>query len=156
MFIEPKLELDLELLEAHLIDVRDRKERLLLNLEAGVGKEDLMSNDKFAGLLRGLGVEPPHKISPATGKETYAFAKTDEGFKALQEHDMYEVQALVAARLGNKSTLEETRTQRFIDIAKRGICRYPYDTTRRIRVGGVVLTKLIYRTYLVVARTVRR
>jgi hypothetical protein len=138
MFIEPKLELDLELLEAHLIDVRDRKERLLLNLEAGVGKEDLMSNDKFAGLLRGLGVEPPHKISPATGKETYAFAKTDEGFKALQEHDMYEVQALVAARLGNKSTLEETRTQRFIDIAKRGNLPIPirYYAAHTGRWGG--------------------
>jgi DNA polymerase len=30
------------------------------------------------------------------------------------------VQALVAARLGTKTTLEETRTQRFIDISKRG------------------------------------
>ena len=30
------------------------------------------------------------------------------------------VQALVAARLGTKSTLEETRTQRFIDISLTG------------------------------------
>jgi DNA polymerase len=97
-----------------------------------------MSNDKFAGLLRGLGVAPPHKISPATGKKTYAFAKTDEGFKALQGHEMYEVQALVAARLGNKSTLEETRTQRFIDIAKRGNLPIPlrYYAAHTGRWGG--------------------
>jgi len=138
MFIDPILELDLELLESHLIDVRNRKEKLLLNLEDGITKEDLMSNDKFAGLLRGLGVEPPHKISPANGKQTYAFAKTDEGFKALQEHEMYEVQALVAARLGNKSTLEETRTQRFIDIAKRGNLPIPirYYAAHTGRWGG--------------------
>ena len=138
MFVEPVLELDLELLESHLIDVRDRKDKLLMNLEDGITKEDLMSNDKFAGLLRGLGVEPPYKVSPATGKETYAFAKTDEGFKALQEHEMYEVQALVAARLGNKSTLEETRTQRFIDIAKRGNLPVPirYYAAHTGRWGG--------------------
>ena len=35
----------------------------------------------------------------------------------LEEHENPDVQALVAARLGHKSTLEETRTQRFIDIA---------------------------------------
>jgi hypothetical protein len=41
-------------------------------------KEDLMSNDRLAGVLTHMGVEPPTKISPTTGKQTYAFAKTDE------------------------------------------------------------------------------
>ena len=59
------------------------------------------------------------KISQRTGRETYAFAKTDEGFKALLEHDNPYVQALAAARAGVKSTIEETRTQRFLDIASR-------------------------------------
>ena len=35
-------------------------------------------------------------------------------------HDDLRVQAIVAARLGTKTTIEETRTQRLIDIAKRG------------------------------------
>ena len=136
MFTEPVLELDLGLLEAHLENVKDRKDELML--EAGVSKEDLMSNDKFAELLRQNGVEPPTKISPATGKETYAFAKTDDGFKALEESSSYEVQVLVAARLGNKSTLEETRTQRFIDIAKRGALPIPlrYYAAHTGRWGG--------------------
>ena len=101
-------------------------------------KEDLMSNPKFAELLKSLGVEPPMKESPATGKQTFAFAKSDEAFKALAEHEDPQVQALVAARLGTKSTLEETRTQRFIDIAKRGTLPVPvrYYAAHTGRWGG--------------------
>ena len=137
MFVEPVLDLDTPLLEEHLINIRDRKDELLIN--AGIeDKKDLMSNDKFAGLLRDNNVSPPMKISPTTGKETYAFAKTDEGFKQLQEHWNQDVQNLVAARLGNKSTLEETRTQRFIDIAKRGTLPIPlrYYAAHTGRWGG--------------------
>jgi len=136
MFLEPILDLDLGLLEQHLEDIRDRKDRLLI--EAGVDKSDLMSNDKFAELLRGQGVIPPTKISLTTEKETYAFAKTDVEFKALAEHHNANVQALVAARLGNKSTLEETRTQRFIDISKRGLLPVPvkYYAAHTGRWGG--------------------
>jgi len=119
MFTEPVFELDLPVLEEHLATVLEKKAKLLKALE-GVERTTLMSNPQFAELLKARGVEPPVKISPATGKETYAFAKTDEAFRALLEHEDVYVQALVAARLGTKSTIEETRTQRLIDIAKRG------------------------------------
>jgi len=136
MFVEPSLELDLPLLEQHLEDVKTRKERLLA--AAAADKDMLMSNDKFAELLQGLGVQPPRKISATTGREAWAFAKTDEAFKALQEHPDPRVQTLVAARLGNKSTLEETRTQRFIDVAKRGLLPVPlkYYAAHTGRWGG--------------------
>src|SRR6056300_139393 len=136
MFIEPMLDLDLGLLEQHLEDTKDLKDKLLT--DAGVDKKDLMSNPKFAELLGGLGVIAPTKISPTTGKETYAFAKTDEAFKALLEHEDVRIQTLVNARLGNKSTLEETRTQRFIDIAKRGLLPVPvkYYAAHTGRWGG--------------------
>ena len=136
MFIEPTLDLDLGLLEQHLIETRDHKDKLLE--KAGVDKKDLMSNAKFAGLLKGLGVEPPMKVSPTTGKETFAFAKTDEDFITLMDHEDPQVQTLIAARLGNKSTLEETRTQRFIDIAKRGLLPVPvkYYAAHTGRWGG--------------------
>ena len=136
MFIEPMLDLDLGLLEQHLEDTKDIKDRLLE--DAGVVKKDLMSNPKFAELLEGVGVIPPMKKSPTTGKETFAFAKSDEAFKALLEHEDVRVQALVNARLGNKSTLEETRTQRFIDIAKRGLLPVPvkYYAAHTGRWGG--------------------
>ena len=136
MFIQPILDLDLDMLEYHLTETRSRKDTLLT--AAGVDKADLMSNPKFAGLLTGLGVEPPMKTSLTTGKETFAFAKSDEGFKALEEHEDDRVQQLVAARLGNKSTLEETRTQRFIDISKRGLLPVPvrYYAAHTGRWGG--------------------
>ena len=136
MFVEPILELDLPLLEQHLQEVQERKDRLLEAVQAD--KDLLMSNDKFAELLKQLKVDPPTKISAKTGKEAWAFAKTDEGFKALEQHPNPKVQALIAARLGNKSTLEETRTQRFIDIAKRGSLPVPlkYYAAHTGRWGG--------------------
>jgi DNA polymerase I-like protein with 3'-5' exonuclease and polymerase domains len=118
MFTHPALELDVNLLEEHLDALQDQKEKLLE--ECGVDRDGLMSNPKFAEVLRSAGVVPPTKISARTGKETLAFAKTDEGLKALLEHEDAKVQMLVGARLGVKSTLEETRTERFLDIATRG------------------------------------
>ena len=136
MFSEPALHLDTPLLEAHLEDVKNRKEKLLAAVNED--RESLMSNQKFAELLIKCGVVPPTKISPATGKETLAMAKSDEGFKALTEHPDERVQALVAARLGNKSTLEETRTERFIAISKRGSMPVPlqYYAAHTGRWGG--------------------
>lgn len=136
MFTEPVLELDATLLAEHLVEVQGRKEKLLA--EVGIDKEELMSNPKFAEVLRSLGVEPPMKISPTTGKETLALAKNDEEFKALAEHPDVRVQALVAARLGTKSTLEETRTQRFLGIASRGKLPVPikYYAAHTGRFGG--------------------
>jgi len=136
MFTHPVLQLNLPVLELHLEEVKERKEKLP---EACLADKDtLMSNDKFAALLQQLKVDPPTKISPATGKETWAFAKSDEGFKALAEHPDERVQALVAARLGTKSTLEETRTERFIGIAKRGVMPVPlrYYAAHTGRWGG--------------------
>jgi len=137
MFIDPVLDLDTGLLEMHIEKIKDWKDQLLLDAKI-TDKKDLMSNPKFAELLKGFDVVPPMKISATTGKETYAFAKSDEGFKALAEDDDIRVQALVAARLGNKSTLEETRTQRFIDISKRGLLPVPirYYAAHTGRWGG--------------------
>lgn len=118
MFTEPVLELDATLLADHLRTVQATKEELLSKVL--VDKSQLMSNPQFAELLKARGVEPPMKISPTTGKETFAFSKSDEAFKELLEHEDFLVQALVAARLGVKSTLEETRTERFIGLAGRG------------------------------------
>jgi DNA polymerase I-like protein with 3'-5' exonuclease and polymerase domains len=139
MFIEPVLELDPEKLRDHLEEVKDLKQTLMYSVRAMLSTDSdlevrqsmweldndglktmLMSNDKFAAVLQSLGIDPPTKISPTTKKTAWAFAKTDEAFKALEEHHDPRVQAIVAARLGNKTTLEETRTERFIGMAGRG------------------------------------
>lgn len=137
MYAEPLLELNLPLLEQHLEDVKERKEKLLANAN-GIDKKSLMSNNTFASLLEKYGAEVPIKISPTTNKQTYALAKNDEGFKALLNHHDERVQALVAARLGTKSTLEETRTERMISIAKRGSLPVPlrYYAAHTGRWGG--------------------
>ena len=137
MYSEPVLYLNRYKLLDYIKVVRTNKEILLSHLDT-IGKEELMSNDKFAECLIQLHVVPPRKISKATGKETWAFAKSDEEFKALLEHSNPTVQSLVAARLGVKSTLEETRTERFIGISSRGILPIPlrYYAAHTGRWGG--------------------
>lgn len=119
MYTEPTIELDVELLNCHLGDVVVSKMALMDSI-GGSGKDIIMSNDKFARLLKRRGVDVPMKKSVSTGKDTYAFAKTDLAFLDLQDHPDPIVQTLVAARLGLKSTLEETRTNSLIGVADRG------------------------------------
>jgi DNA polymerase len=134
MFTEPVLRLDAVILEEHLEEVKIKKE----HIRGLYDKDVLMSNPKFAQALQDYGVNPPMKKSPTTGKQTYAFSKTDEEFKALLEHSSLIVQSLVAARLGTKSTIEETRTERFIGIANRGALPVPlrYYAAHTGRWGG--------------------
>lgn len=113
--IEPTFVLDRTVLAEHKHKIITDKANLLSQVASN--KDDLMSNERFAAVLRDIGVEPPMKISLRTNQLTYAFAKTDPEFMELEEHDDPRVQALVAARLGVKSTIEETRTERFIAIS---------------------------------------
>jgi len=136
MFSEPSLYLDTRILNTHLRDVKEKKANLLSKML--IEKDQLMSNPQLAKILEDFGVDVPMKVSPANGKQTYAFSKTDEGFKALLEHENVLVQAIVAARLGVKSTIEETRTERFIGIASRGAMPVPlrYYAAHTGRWGG--------------------
>jgi DNA polymerase len=136
MFTEPVLVLDKSILAAHLDNVQAKKEELMAKLN--YDKSELMSNPKLAELLEFHGVSPPMKVSAKTGKAAFAFAKSDEGFKALLDHPNPQVQAIVAARLGVKSTLEETRTERFVAIADRGLLPVPlrYYAAHTGRWGG--------------------
>lgn len=117
MAVEPKFKLDLHLLSQYLHEVTEAKKTLLDRCGLS-SPEHLMSNDKFAAALEELGVDPPLKWSDAQQKRTWAFAKSDTDFMDLQEHEDPDVQALMAARLGHKSTIEETRCQRFFNIAQ--------------------------------------
>ncbi len=123
MYTEPQLELDRISLEKHLAAEQNRKKKLLQTLSPDNPEQAqavLRSNPKFAGLLRGLGAQVPMKLSPRTGKVTYAFAKTDQGLLDLQDHAKPAVRAVVEARLGVKTSIEETRTQRLIEVSNRG------------------------------------
>lgn len=132
MFIHPVFTVDENLLLERLDDVRAEKSELLSSLKEKLGcnteeevRKKLASNKQFAELLKSFGVEPPIKESPTTGKPTFALAKNDEGFIALTEHEDPFIQQLCAVRLGTKSTIEESRIERFIDIGKRNQRRLP-------------------------------
>ena len=123
MYTEPVLELNRTGLEEHLAAEQARKLALLNKLgdgDAERAKKVLNSNLKFAALLSSLGAEIPYKVSPTTEKQIYAFAKTDPGMEALVNHANPAVRAVAEVRLGVKSTIEETRTARLIDVSKRG------------------------------------
>ena len=126
MYTQPRLHVDDALLMERLDEVRSEKSELLKTLmeklkcetEEEVRKK-LASNKQFAGLLKEFGVEPPIKVSKTTGKDTFALAKNDEGFIALTEDEDPFIQQLCSVRLGTKSTIEESRIERFIGIGER-------------------------------------
>lgn len=118
MYARPVVVLNGPKLQA-IADEAVRKKAAALD-RIGADKSALMSNDKFADLLRANGVVPPTKVSKTTGKETYAFAKNDLEFQALLDHEDAGVVALVEARLGVKSTIVETRAQRLANRAAFG------------------------------------
>jgi len=132
MFISPTLQLDTEILKVRLQEVKEGKTLLLEGLmkklacdSAEAVRKKLASNKQFAELLEEIGIPCPMKISPTTGKETYALAKNDTGFMALTEHEDVFVQELCNVRLGTKSTMEEARIERFISIATRNNNQLP-------------------------------
>lgn len=111
-FFYPQLLLDRDILSAELANQQENKKDVLEHLE--LTSTQLSSNKQFAELLETEGVTIPTKISPTTGKETYAFSKNDMGFQALQEHTSQYVKDLVQARLLIKSTQVETRAKTLI------------------------------------------
>lgn len=132
MYTEPVLRVDRNLLRTRLDDVRREKNELLGSLKTELACESeedvrkkLASNPQFAEVLKSFGVEAPKKISKTTGKETLALSKNDEGFIALTEHENPFIQQLCAVRLGTKSTIEESRIERFINIGIRNRGRLP-------------------------------
>jgi DNA polymerase len=132
MLVEPQFNADVDLLFQTLKDEEVRKQKALLDAAKVMDVYDpllsvdentdevlklLSSAAKFAKFLQSVGVDVPTKVSPTTGKEIPALAKTDEDFIALQEHDNPVVATAAAARLDAKSTILQTRIQAFLDAA---------------------------------------
>jgi len=113
--IEPRFAVNMKMLTEHLADVRADKKDLLA--ASGVSREDLMSGPKFQKVLESLGVEVEMKPSPKEGRpDLPAIAKSDGFMAELLEHEDERVRAAAEARLGFKSTLEETRAAKLLSI----------------------------------------
>lgn len=153
---EPQFVLDIPLLEQTLGVERISKHQSLVRLaqdlglevdEEGVDEEalaeavrdQLASAPKFSSLLERLGVEVPTKPSPTDPtKAIPALAKSDDGMLELCEHPDPIVAAAARARLSVKSTLLETRIEKFIEAGRHagGLLPVPLrycgaDTTGR-------------------------
>lgn len=115
-FTEPVLRGDVDML-AKVWEGENTKKQMALE-ELGVTASELQSADKFAALLREEGVEPEMK----NGKngEIYAFAKTDQFMRDLLENDNDRIRTLAEARIGQKSTLLQTRAETLGWMARRG------------------------------------
>lgn len=107
MYCDPILEIDGDRVEA--AHKKEKEKKIKIFEEIGIDKEHFSSNEKFAVLLRDLGIEPPMKMSGKTGRPTYAFALGDLAFKELRTHPEERVRNIIEARITAKSTLLETR-----------------------------------------------
>lgn len=150
MYTQPKLRLDRDILERDLLRVQLAKEDALkevMEIINGLGgrqvtsleevQGELRSNEKMANLFRSVGgtledEEPrgkfiiPQKVSPTTGKTTWAFAKSDVGMVELTEHPDPVVATLAEVRMNAKSSIQETRLASMINLSQWNVFPLPY------------------------------
>lgn len=121
MFTEPALLGDVAALGRIWTDEANRKRALLDSL--GVTAADLQSAARFVELMAAEGVDVPTKEGKAGSIP--CIAKTDVFMKELLECDNERVRTLVEARLGVRSTIDQTRAERLGFMATRGpMCVY--------------------------------
>ena len=118
MFCDPVLGVDIPRVQAEL--ERETRGKVTAVNQTDATVEELMSNDKFAAKLKAHGETVPMKTSKSTGKPTYAFAKSDLDFQKLLLSKNPMVVSLAEARLKVKSTIGETRANRFLEAGKDG------------------------------------
>lgn len=160
MYAEPRIALDTNLLSALYSDLMSRKQTTMfrvaeiLNVDPNLPAETrvaqtqaLLRKDAVLAEVfrRQYDIEPPMKWSKKQEKMVYAFAKTDEGMEELLDYEdesdpdgAEDIQALAAARLSVKSTIAESRIQRFHGISVRGRLPVPlaFGKTHTHRLAG--------------------
>lgn len=157
-FTEPVLRLDRPRMTAFLKAERVRKAKAMLAAGTSAGvvlpavwrsarhlqqtleqiETELQSADKFRVALEALGYPCPTKWSEKQECDIPALAKNDDGMKELLEHEDTRVQTLAAARLGVKSTIDETRAERLLSADGRGPLPVylSYAAAHTLRFGG--------------------
>ena len=152
MATEPSFVLDEDLLLEYLSDLdaaADKARQELMAMFSFASNADMLaalrSADKFADMLRSLGVEPPLKESAAKTKTkreklrlaadagipgateelenmqpvmTYAFSKTDVDFVLMQDHPDQRVALLVRTRLQLNSSIDRSRAETLLKFAR--------------------------------------
>lgn len=116
-FCRPRLLLSHDALTKRQEQITVDKEALARLLEERYGAtiKTVRSRPQFAELLRKQGAEPPQKLN-RKGEATWAFAKDDLGFMALEADPNPAVRELVRAKMALSSTIEEGRLKRLLRI----------------------------------------
>lgn len=124
MFVNPKLELNVALLEE--TSKMEAERRANIFKEIGIEKSVFSSNDKFPALLISEGYEVPKKPSPKRKDENGdpveipALALGDPEFLEMLEGANGRLQDLCEARVAAKSTLLQTRSAKLAAIGRTG------------------------------------
>lgn len=123
MFVRPLMRINPEPLRERIAVIEEK--RLGLQREAGLTRDQLMSNQQLHAFL----------LSEGLDWGTQSMAKANPDFLELQEHPNERIALAVAARLGVKGTMEQSRAQTFLDMGSRGAaCVY-------INCGGAGTTR---------------
>lgn len=131
MFVEPKLQLDVNLLER--ASRAEALRRQTIFDEIGLDKRVFASNSQFPELLRKEGFEVPMKPSPRQKDEKGepllipALALGDSAFMELRETPDDRLQDLCEARIAAKSTLLETRSKKLARIGATGLWSFDVE-----------------------------
>lgn len=131
-FVEPKLELNVTVLEEANKAEAEKKAGLVSNLQ--IDKKILSSNKKFAEHLAAQGYEVPMKRSGRTGRQIPALSMGDPAFLDMLNSNDPDLKQLCEARKGIKSTLMETRSANLARIGKTG--KWSFD----VQFSGAVQT----------------
>jgi DNA polymerase len=113
--VEPSLVLDIDVLK----QVRDdaAASRLAAIEASGYTDAELTSNQKFAKIIKDLGLQAPTKLSETTGEEVEAFAKGDDEFvEFMLQYPEYK--HIWDGRLAAKSNINVSRAEKFLSIAE--------------------------------------
>lgn len=128
-FVEPTLKLNPEVLKRAYEDEKLRRQNIFLTI--GIPKEIFSSNVKFPALLLERGFEAPYKKSPkaknedGSAKMIPALALGDPDFLEMRDSENEELAGLCEARIAAKSTLLETRADKFLKLSALG--PFPFD-----------------------------
>lgn len=155
MFVNPKIELNVELLKQTAESERERKKTIFSDMqidkaffESGVlkggypkllakksqpeiNKDVFSSNIMFPRLLEWEGFDAPKKFSPkqknedGSPKEIAAIALGDPDFLNMLEGENERLRSLCEARVAAKSTLLETRSEKLSRLGSTGL--WPFD-----------------------------
>lgn len=161
MATEPAFIIDKNILQEYISGQDSKKQDALKSL-GFANITDMLTHirsaEKFAGLLRGLGVDPPMKWSARKKAEDYAFAKTDAAFIDLLEHEDARVRELVRARLDMNGSGVESKAKTLLKFAegdkelpiilsawKAHTSRYSGGTTKETASDGIQMQNLTKR-----------